>query len=39
MNDQGAFATYMDSKALGSFVDTELEVWADIIKAKNIKAD
>lgn len=39
MNDQGAFAAYMDSKALGSFVDSELKLWADIIKAKSIKAD
>jgi tripartite-type tricarboxylate transporter receptor subunit TctC len=39
MNDQGAFAAYMDSKALGGFVDSELKLWADVIKAKGIKAD
>ncbi len=39
MNDQGAFAAYMDPKALGSFVQSELELWAGVIKAKNIKAD
>lgn len=39
MNDQGAFAAYMDPRALGAFVDSELKLWADIIKAKSIKAD
>lgn len=39
MNDQGAFAAYMDSEALGSFVQSELVLWSDVIKAKNIKAD
>lgn len=39
VNDQGAFAAYMDPKALGSFVQTELDLWAGVIKAKNIKAD
>lgn len=39
MNDQGAFAAYMDSKTLAGFVQTELELWAGVIKAKNIKAD
>ena len=39
VNDQGAFAAYMDPKALGSFVQSELDLWAGVIKAKNIKAD
>ncbi len=39
VNDQGAFATYMDPKALGSFVQSELDLWAGVIKAKNIQAD
>lgn len=39
LDDQGAFAAYMDSKALGSFVEQELELWARVIKAGHIKAD
>lgn len=39
MNEQGAFAAYMDSKALGSFVEDELKLWANVIKSKNITAD
>jgi tripartite-type tricarboxylate transporter receptor subunit TctC len=39
MDDQGAFAAYMDPKALGSFVDRELELWARVIKTANITAD
>lgn len=39
MNDQGAFAAYMDPAALGQFVQNELALWAAVIKAKNIKAD
>jgi len=39
MDEQGAFASYMDSKTLGSFVDRELEVWGRVIKTGNIKAD
>lgn len=39
MNDQGAFAAYMDPAALGQFVQSELALWAGVIKAKNIKAD
>lgn len=39
MDEQGAFAAYMDSKALGSFVERELELWARVIRTANIKAD
>lgn len=39
MNDQGAFAAYMDSVALGQFVQSELALWAGVIKSKNIQAD
>ena len=39
MDEQGAFAAYMDSKALGSFVERELDLWARVIKTANIKAD
>lgn len=39
VDEQGAFAAYMDPKALGSFVDRELETWARVIKTGNIKAD
>lgn len=39
MNDQGAFAVYMDPTALGQFVQNELALWAGVIKSKNIKAD
>jgi tripartite-type tricarboxylate transporter receptor subunit TctC len=39
MDDQGAFAAYMDSKALGSFVQSELELWSRVIKTGNIKPD
>jgi tripartite-type tricarboxylate transporter receptor subunit TctC len=39
INDQGAFATYMDPVALGSFVQSELALWADVIKSKNIQAN
>ena len=39
MDEQGAFAAYMDSKALGSFVERELEVWARVIRTASIKAD
>ena len=39
VEEQGAFAAYMDSKALGSFVERELELWARVIRTANIKAD
>ena len=39
VDEQGAFAAYMDPKTLGSFVDRELELWARVIKTANIKAD
>lgn len=39
VNEQGAFAAYMDPVALGAFVQSELALWAGVIKSKNIKAD
>jgi tripartite-type tricarboxylate transporter receptor subunit TctC len=39
VDDQGAFATYMDPVALGKFVDQELGAWSRVIKAADIKAD
>ena len=39
VDEQGAFATYMDPVALGKFVDQELGVWSRVIKAADIKAD
>lgn len=39
INDQGAFPAYMDPTALGTFVQSELALWAGVIKSKNIKAD
>ncbi|HEU0204811.1 MAG TPA: tripartite tricarboxylate transporter substrate binding protein [Burkholderiaceae bacterium] len=39
MDEQGAFAAYMDPQALGKFVDSELELWARVIKTGNIKAE
>ena len=39
MDEQGAFASYMDSKELGSFVERELDAWERVIRAGNIKAD
>jgi tripartite-type tricarboxylate transporter receptor subunit TctC len=39
LNDQGAFAVYMDPAQLAGFVQAELALWAGVIKAKNIKAD
>jgi len=39
VDEQGAFATYMDPVTLGKFVDQELAVWSRVIKAANIKAD
>lgn len=39
MEDQGAFAAYMDPVALGKFVDQELVVWSKIVKEGSIKAD
>ncbi|MEI7443594.1 MAG: tripartite tricarboxylate transporter substrate binding protein [Burkholderiales bacterium] len=39
LNDQGAFAVYMDPTQLAAFVQTELALWSGIIKAKNIKGD
>ena len=39
VDEQGAFATYMDPAALGKFVDQELVTWSRVIKAADIKAD
>ena len=39
VDEQGAFATYMDPVALGTFVEQELGVWSRVIKAADIKAD
>jgi tripartite-type tricarboxylate transporter receptor subunit TctC len=39
MDEQGAFAAYMDSAALAKFVDKELATWASVIKTAGIKAD
>jgi tripartite-type tricarboxylate transporter receptor subunit TctC len=39
VDEQGAFATYMDPVALGKFVEHELGVWSRVIKAADIKAD
>jgi tripartite-type tricarboxylate transporter receptor subunit TctC len=39
VDDQGAFATYMDPVTLGKFVDQELGVWARVVKAADIKAE
>jgi len=39
INDQGAFAAYMDPAALGHFVQSELALWAGVVKARNIQAD
>ena len=39
VDEQGAFATYMDPVALGKFVDQELATWSKVIKAADIKPD
>lgn len=39
MDEQGAFAAYMDSATLAKFVDKELATWANVIKTAGIKAD
>ncbi|MGJ7525054.1 Bug family tripartite tricarboxylate transporter substrate binding protein [Variovorax sp. GB1P17] len=39
VDEQGAFATYMDSATLGKFVDQELATWSKVIKAADIKPD
>jgi tripartite-type tricarboxylate transporter receptor subunit TctC len=39
VDEQGAFATYMDPATLGKFVDQELASWSRVIKAADIKAD
>jgi tripartite-type tricarboxylate transporter receptor subunit TctC len=39
VDEQGAFATYMDPAALGKFVDQELAAWSKVIKAADIKPE
>jgi len=39
VEDQGAFAAYMDPPALGKFVEQETALWGKVIKDGNIKAD
>lgn len=39
VDEQGAFATYMDPATLGKFVDQELATWARVIKTADIKPD
>ncbi|MEJ8851773.1 tripartite tricarboxylate transporter substrate binding protein [Variovorax rhizosphaerae] len=39
VEDQGAFAVYMDPPTLGKFVDQETALWAKVIKDGSIKAD
>lgn len=39
VEDQGAFATYMDPQGLDQLVSQELAAWAKVIKDSNIKAE
>ncbi|WP_256735110.1 tripartite tricarboxylate transporter substrate-binding protein [Variovorax sp. dw_954] len=39
VEEQGAFAVYMDPPALGKFVEQETALWAKVIKDGNIRAD
>ncbi|MDM0037720.1 tripartite tricarboxylate transporter substrate binding protein [Variovorax sp. J22G21] len=39
VEDQGAFAAYMDPPTLAKFVDQETAMWSKVIKDGNIKAD
>lgn len=39
VDEQGAFAIYMDPTALGKFVDQELASWSKVIKAADIKPE
>ena len=39
VDEQGAFATYMDSSTLAKFVDQELATWSKVIKSADIKPD
>ena len=39
VEEQGAFAAYMDPPALARFVDQETAAWAKVIKDGNIKAE
>lgn len=39
VDEQGAFALYMNPETLGKFVVSELDAWAKVIKEGNIKAD
>ncbi|WP_062476426.1 Bug family tripartite tricarboxylate transporter substrate binding protein [Variovorax boronicumulans] len=39
VDEQGAFATYMDPATLGRFVDQELAAWSKVIKGADIKPE
>lgn len=39
IEDQGAFAAYMDGPTLKAFVDKELDAWAKDVKDASIKAN
>jgi tripartite-type tricarboxylate transporter receptor subunit TctC len=39
VDEQGAFATYMDSPTLAKFVDQELATWSKVIKSADIKPE
>ncbi|VTU26379.1 Argininosuccinate lyase [Variovorax sp. SRS16] len=39
VDDQGAFAVYMDPPTLGKFVDQQLAMWSKVIKDADIKPD
>jgi len=39
VDEQGAFATYMDPPTLAKFVDQELAAWSKVIKSADIKPD
>ncbi|MHA7685770.1 Bug family tripartite tricarboxylate transporter substrate binding protein [Cupriavidus sp. PET2-C1] len=39
IEEQGAFAAYMDPSTLGKFVEKELATWSRVIKDANIRAD
>ena len=39
VDEQGAFATYMDPPTLAKFVDQELATWSKVIKSADIKPD
>ncbi len=39
IDEQGAFAAYMDPQTLGGFVDRETELWSRVVRTAHIKAD